>query len=190
MARVQEAVFENLTPEQQRVYKAIAGPRLTFGGPWNVWIKNPELAETLNKIGDILRVHGKLPKRLQELMILVIARQWDCDYMWFVHEEDAVKQGLTKETVDAIRNYQTPVLVKEDEKVVYAFVKELFTNRCVSQETFDKALAMFGEDVLAEMVTNCGRYNQSAIVVSTYEILAPGGKRPMFDTKKAKGCCS
>jgi len=117
MARVQEAVFENLTPEQQRVYKAIAGPRLTFGGPWNVWIKNPELAETLNKIGDILRVHGKLPKRLQELMILVIARQWDCDYMWFVHEEDAVKQGLTKETVDAIRNYQTPVLVKEDEKV-------------------------------------------------------------------------
>jgi len=183
MSRVPPVVFENLTPEQQRVYKDIAGPRLVFGGPWNVWIRHPELAEILNKVGDVLRVRGKMEKRLQELMILVIARQWNCDYMWFVHEDDAIKKGLAKETVDAIRNNQTPVLVKEDEKVVYTFVKELFTNKCVSQATYDKALAMFGEDVLLEMVTNCGRYNQSAIVVSTYEIPAPGDKRPMTETK-------
>jgi len=30
MARVPEVVYEKLNPEQQRVYKEVAGPRLVF----------------------------------------------------------------------------------------------------------------------------------------------------------------
>jgi 4-carboxymuconolactone decarboxylase len=89
MARVPAVEYEKLTPEQQRVYKEVVGPRLVFGGPYTVWIRHPELADVMNKVGDVLRVRGKMDKRLMELMILVVAREWNCDYQWLVHEAAA-----------------------------------------------------------------------------------------------------
>jgi len=49
----------------------------------------------MNKVGDVLRILGKLDKRLIELLILVAAREWNCDYQWVVHEAAAVKAGLS-----------------------------------------------------------------------------------------------
>ena len=179
MARVPEVEFEKLNPEQQRIYKEIAGPRLVFGGPWVVWIRQPQIAEVLNKVGDVLRVNGKLEKRLQELLTLIVAREWNCDYMWYVHEGDAEKKGLSKEVIEAIRNRQVPKFTKEDEQVVYDLITELYKNKKVSQATYDRALNIFGMDLLIEMVTNVGRYNQSAVVVNTFQIAAPGDAHPM-----------
>jgi len=177
--RVPAVEFEKLTPEQQRVYKDIAGPRLVFGGPWQVWIRQPQIAEVLNKVGDVLRVNGKMDKRLQELLTLIVAREWNCDYMWYVHEGDAEKKGLSKEVIQAIKNRQVPKFDKDDEQVVYDLITELYKNKKVSQQTYERALKILGEDLLIELVTNTGRYNQSAIVVNTFEIAAPGDARPM-----------
>jgi 4-carboxymuconolactone decarboxylase len=179
MSRVAPVDFEKLTPEQQRVYKDIAGPRLVFGGPWTVWIRQPQIAEVLNKVGDVLRVNGKLEKRLQELLTLIVAREWNCDYMWYVHEGDAEKKGLSKEVIQAIKNRQVPRFTKDDEQVVYDLITELYRNKAVSQQTYDRALKTFGEDLLIELVTNAGRYTQSAVVVNAFEVAAPGDAHPM-----------
>jgi len=183
MARVPPVEYEKLTPEQQRVYKEVAGPRLVFGGPFTVYIRHPELADAMNKVGDVLRVLGKLDKRLLELMILVLAREWNCDYQWVVHEDAAVKAGLSPEAVDAIRKGKTPKLVREDEQVVYDVATEILRTKGLSQATYDRALAMLGEDVLLELVVNCGRYSQAAIVVNCYEVPTLGDKHPMTETK-------
>jgi 4-carboxymuconolactone decarboxylase len=85
--------------------------------------------------------------------------------------------------VDAIRKGETPKLVREDEQVVYDVVIELFRTKSLSQATYDRALAMLGDDILLELVTNCGRYTQAAIVVNCYEVPTPGDKHPMTETK-------
>jgi 4-carboxymuconolactone decarboxylase len=187
MARVPEVVYEKLTPEQQRVYKEVAGPRLVFGGPFTVYIRHPELADAMNKVGDVLRVLGKLEKRLIELLILVAAREWNCDYQWVVHEAAALKAGLSPEVVDAIRKGETPKLDREDEQVVYDVATEILRTKRLSQAVYDRALALLGEDMLLELVVNCGRYSQAAIVVNCYEVPTLGDKHPMTETKLSGG---
>ena len=180
MARVPEVEYDKLTPEQQRVYKEVAGPRLVFGGPFTVYIRYPELADAMNKVGDVLRVLGKLDKRLLELMILVLAREWNCDYQWVVHEEAAVKAGLSPEVVTAILKGEAPKL-REDEQVVYDVATEVLRTKRLSQPTYDRALAILGDDMLLELVVNCGRYSQAAIVVNCYEVPTLGDKHPMTE---------
>lgn len=182
MSRVPPVVFEELDPEQQRVYKEITGPRDGgFGGPYAVWIHTPDIANIFNQVADVLRVNGKLEKRLQELMILVMARTWNCDYQWVVHVEAARKAGLADDVIDAIRNGVAPTLTEADEQAVYDAVTELVATKRLSQQTYERALSELGLPKLVELVTNAGRYTQAAMVVNAFEVATPGDQHPLTE---------
>ena len=121
MARVPDLPFGALTPEQQRIYKEIAGTRSGVRGPFALWLRNPDLADRANQLSNALRLHGKLEKRLFELMVLVVARHWSAQYEWFVHETAALKAGLSPEVVEAVRDRRSPEFVRDDERLVYGF---------------------------------------------------------------------
>ena len=74
MARIPLPSPDEMTPEQRRVHDTIvAGPRGTVIGPLRAVIHNPALAERWSALGEILRFGTSLPKRLNELAILVTA---------------------------------------------------------------------------------------------------------------------
>jgi 4-carboxymuconolactone decarboxylase len=178
MARVPPVEFDTLNAEQQAVYKQIAGPREgNVGGPYTVWIKTPAIADAMNRVGDVLRVNGKLDKRLMELMVLLVSRHWRCDYQWAVHADAAVKAGLGREVMEAIRLGRKPEFAREDERAVYDAITELLESKALSQATYDRVLGALGMELLIELVTNTGRYCQAAIVSNCFEIEIPGGKR-------------
>jgi 4-carboxymuconolactone decarboxylase len=182
LSRVPPVVFDDLDAEQQRIYKEITGPRDGgFGGPYAVWIHTPDIAEIFNKVADVLRVNGKLEKRLQELMILVMSRTWNCDYQWVVHVEAARKAGLSEDVIDAILNRRTPTFTESDEQAVYDVVTELVETKRLSQETYDRAIAEIGLQKLVELVTNSGRYTQAAMVVNAFEVPTPGDAHPLTE---------
>jgi 4-carboxymuconolactone decarboxylase len=89
--------------------------------------------------------------------------------------------------VDAIRKGETPKLDREDEQVVYDVATEILRTKRLSQAVYDRALALLGEDMLLELVVNCGRYSQAAIVVNCYEVPTLGDKHPMTETKLSGG---
>jgi len=66
--------------------------------------------------------------------------------------------------------------------VVYDVTTEILRTKRLSQATYDRALAMLGEDMLLELVVNCGRYSQAAIV-STVMNSYTGRQAPMTETK-------
>jgi 4-carboxymuconolactone decarboxylase len=182
LSRVPPVVFDELDAEQQRVYKEITGPRDGgFGGPYTVWIHTPDIADIFNKVADVLRVNGKLEKRLQELMILVMSKSWSCDYQWVVHVEAARKAGLAEDVIEAIRNGQVPTLTESDEQAVYDVVTELIETKRLSQETYDRAIAELGLQKLVELVTNSGRYTQAAMVINAFEVATPGDQHPLTE---------
>jgi len=77
MARVPHLACDELTPEQKRIHDAIASARSgTVGGPFAIWLRLPDIADKANQLGNVLRSRGTLERRLFELMILVVARQW------------------------------------------------------------------------------------------------------------------
>src|SRR5438270_13753464 len=71
---------EAMTPAQKTVAEAIAsGPRKSLGGPFNAWLRSPELADRLQRVGEHLRFHSSVPRKLNEFAILITARAWNAE---------------------------------------------------------------------------------------------------------------
>src|SRR5512147_3041166 len=116
MSRLPVLQLQDLTAEQKRIYDEIARVRNgVVRGPFPIWLRNPELADRANQFGNVLRMQGKLEKRLFELMVLIVARHWSAQYEWFSHAKAALNAGLSPEIVDAIQNSRRPESLREDE---------------------------------------------------------------------------
>jgi 4-carboxymuconolactone decarboxylase len=91
-------------------------------------------------------------------------------YAWSVHEPLALKEGLTQETIDAIRARRRPDFKRDDERLIYDFVTELLATKTVSSATFERAKAAFGLEAVIEAVTCAGFYGMIGFVLNTFEI--------------------
>ena len=179
MARVPDLPFEALTPEQKRIHKEIAGTRSGVRGPFALWLRNPDLADRANQLSNVLRLHGRLEKRLFELLVLIVARHWSAQYEWFAHEKAGLKAGLLPEVVEAIRARRRPEFLREDERLVYDVITELNESQTLSQPSYTRALAGLGLDLLIELITAAGFYTMIAMMLNAFDAPVPGGERPL-----------
>ncbi|MGZ6243963.1 MAG: carboxymuconolactone decarboxylase family protein [Candidatus Binataceae bacterium] len=180
MSRLPALTPDQLSPEQKRLHDEIAGPRGgSVGGPFAVWLRIPRIAEAANRMGNSLRLEGKLDRRLFELAILVIARHWSAQYEWFVHETAALNSGLSREVVEALRHRKVPSFARSDEQLVYGVVTELQETRSLRQASFERALAALGPDLLIELVSVIGFYTTAAMMINAFDAPVPGGARPL-----------
>lgn len=178
MTRVPELEISSLSPEQKRVRDAIAGPRGgQASGPFGVWLRVPELADAANRLGNALRLNGRIERRLFELMVLVITRQWSAHYAFHVHEEHAREAGLAPAVIDAIRARRRPEFTKDDERVVYDTVSELIETRALGDARYQEAVAALGLERVIELVAAAGFYTMVAMTLNAFEVPARGGKR-------------
>jgi 4-carboxymuconolactone decarboxylase len=80
---------DQMNPEQEKLLEALlAGPRgggnaspevvqrMLRGGPFNAWMRRPDLGNRLQDVGAYIRYKTSLPLRLNELAILITAREW------------------------------------------------------------------------------------------------------------------
>lgn len=174
MVRVTRLPIEELTAQQKRIYDEIAATRDGYvAGVYPVWLRTPELADIVNRMGDALRVHGRLEKRLFELAVLAVARHWSAAYEWFAHEKPALEAGLAREVVEALRHERVPQFAREDERLVYELVTELHGSKVLSQATYDRALAGLGLENLIELITAIGFYATIAMMINTFDVTVP-----------------
>ena len=149
---------EQLTPDQGKFVKQLlAGPRgggdnsaaavdkLMANGPFNAWARSPDLGDRLQKVGEYIRFNSSIPLRLNEFAILITARHWTSQYEWFAHLPLGLKAGLDPKIAAELAHNQRPSDMRDDEAVVYDFCTELHRNKNVSDATYKRAAAMFGE---------------------------------------------
>jgi len=179
MVRIAALEKDELTPYQTQVHDEIAGARSgAVRGPFAIWLRLPELADKANQFGNVMR-RGRLDRRLFELMVLIVARHWSAQYEWYAHERNALAAGIAAETIEAIRFRRLPNFEREDEKLIYEIVGEMHETKSLSQASYDRALAMLGEDCLIELITAAGFYSTVAMVINVFEAPVPGGERPL-----------
>ena len=112
---------------------------------FQVYIRVPEVMIPLLRVQEGVHVHPRLPQKLIHFIILITARHWD-NAIWAAHDVDAVKEGLAPETVKALAVGRRPLNMPEDEEIIYDFCTELLQNKRVSDATYARTTAKFGEE--------------------------------------------
>jgi 4-carboxymuconolactone decarboxylase len=179
MARVTVPTREELPADAQRVYDDIVGARGALGGPFGQWVRVPRLADPANRLGNALRLDGRLDRRLFELLILTIARLWSAQYEWYAHEEAARKAGVSDPVIEALRRGERPSFARDDEARIYELTRELLETRTVSDATYRRAEELLGLELLVETITAIGFYTTAAMMINTFQAPVPGGARPL-----------
>jgi 4-carboxymuconolactone decarboxylase len=174
--RFPEIPLDRMTPEQRQVADAItSGPRGRMTGPFNAWLRDPALADRLQKVGEHVRFKSVLPARLNEFAILITARAWTSQYEWYAHHPLALKAGLDPAVAAALADGQPPRGMKSDEAIVYAFCTELHRDKRVSDATYRSALDAFGETGVMDLVGVSGYYVTVSMTLNVAQVMPPPG---------------
>src|SRR5688572_28792796 len=179
MGRLPDMDEAKLSPEQRRAYEETKRVRGQVRGPFAIWLRNAELSETALRLQDMFASRVKLERRLLQLMILISARMATAQYAWFIHEPHALKLGISPDIIEAIRERRTPDFTREDERVVYDITLELNTTRSPSEANYQRGMALFGEQVMVELVSAIGFYVMVAMTLNAFAVQVPGGKEPL-----------
>lgn len=171
-----------MSDAQRRVRAALlSGPRGDVRGPFNALLRSPELADRVQRVGEYIRFGSALPARLNELAILVTARYWSAQFEWWAHRAMAEKAGLDPRLADDIAQNRRPAAMGAEEAAVHDFCHELHHAKAVSDATYAKALALFGEQGVIDLVGACGYYSLVSMVLNVDRHPLPPGVAPPLE---------
>ena len=167
---------DKMTDAQKKAAADFAAVRKTDPtGPFAVMLRVPELMDLSFKWREHVQFRSVLEPRLTELAIIIAARHWTQQYEWNAHYPLALKAGLKPELIAAVEEGRRPSRMAEDEEILYDLCTELQQNRGVSDVTYARALAKFGEPGIIEAVSLQGYYSLLAMVMNTARTPLPAG---------------
>jgi 4-carboxymuconolactone decarboxylase len=170
LAPILEADMTEAQLEALAEFREVRG---NLSGPWQAIIRSPDMLNPLRALSDYLRFNSTLPPRLSEFVIIITAREWTSQYEWNAHHRLAMRGGLSPEIAAAVAEGRRPDGMAADEAAVYDFCMELHRNRSVSDATYARALEMFGEQGIMDMIGLSGWYTLVSMVLNTARVPLP-----------------
>jgi 4-carboxymuconolactone decarboxylase len=169
---------DELTPEQKALVEHIlSGPRGgSLDGPFNVYLRSPELGDLAQKMGAQVRYHSSLSRKLNEFAILITGRYWNAQFEWYAHRQYALQAGLSPAIIDALAAGKRPAMQK-DEEAVYNFCTEMLQTKQASDATFQAAKAQFGERGVVDMIGIMGYYTLVSMALNADRYPLPNGAK-------------
>jgi 4-carboxymuconolactone decarboxylase len=151
-----------------------------LGGPYNPLLRSPVLGQRMFDLLHYLRWETSVPLKLNEFAILIIGRQWRSQVEWYAHAPLAIKAGLSPDIVAELKANKRPANMPPEEAVVYDFITELTTKHTVTDETFDRAKKLLGEQQVVDLTAVAGTYIAVAMQLAIAEASVPPGKDEPF----------
>ena len=183
MARLPIATRESVPQDQQQAFDEIVqrlGSVPQFG-PGSVMIHVPQASGWATGLNDYLRNHSSLPKKVQELAMLVTAREMDCQHIWNAHAGSARSAGVPDGLVDALRDRRELTALAPDEEAVVNLGREFFRTHKVSRGAFQAALEQFGVRGVVELTLTMGNYSMLSFAINAFDTdLPPNRTEPLL----------
>lgn len=185
MTRLINKLPDDLTPEQREQYDRISRFRKpsengAFGGPFDPWIRSPEVAKRAVSWGNFTWERTTLDRRLVELAIIVTGRFWHSNVEWVSHCRLALENGVTQELIDSVFTERRPVKAREDELLVYDVCRALHETHQLPLGLYKKAVGLFGERGLVEIISTIGYYTFVCMTLNAFDIGLPDGIKAPF----------
>jgi 4-carboxymuconolactone decarboxylase len=152
--------------QREEAQALIAGPRGAVLAPFVPLMRSPELMGHVQRIGEYLRYRSAIGVRLTELAILVTAAEWQQPVEWAIHAPIAEREGISPDTITALSRRERPARLADDEAAVYEVCTELHRERRVRDATWARAVALFGEQGIVDLIAVNGYYALLAMVMN------------------------
>ena len=177
--RFKPLTIDQMTPEQKTLTDhVLSGERKTMDGPFNAYLRSPEVGDLEQKLGAYLRFHSSIPRKLNEMAILITGRHWNAQFEWYAHSRYALEAGLNQSIIDAIAAKKHPASMQPDEDAVYNFCTELLSTKQIADKTFDAAKKTLGERGLVDLMAVIGYYEFVSMVLNVDRYPLPEGVKP------------
>jgi 4-carboxymuconolactone decarboxylase len=175
MARIPLVTRDQIVEKERTAYDAFMLSRANRPniGPYSLLAHMPEMAQRLEALRTYLRDEASLSQKLQELVMISVAREMGCAFIWYAHATAARQAGVRDDIVDGIRERRALANLDAEEQTVVDFTRELLQNRKVSRPTFDAATARFGQRGTMTLTNLISCYAVLAYNMNTYELAAP-----------------
>jgi 4-carboxymuconolactone decarboxylase len=181
--RMAPIAADKMTAAQKKAvadYKALRGVDMT-GPPWTVLLRVPDHVVPALQIRLHYLNSSVLGPRLTEFAILIAARRWTNNWEWNAHSTAAATAGLKADLMAAVAEGRRPDGMADDEAIVYDFCLELQDNQSVSDATYARAVARFGEPGVVELASIQGYYTYLAMVMSAARVTVQPGATPTLE---------
>lgn len=175
--------MESLNAAQRAIVEAInSGPRGHFSneGPFAIFLHAPAFGHLAQALGSHVRFKTSVPPRLSELAILCTGSHWKAQFEWYAHARIALKQGVSERTIRDIHAGRPPKSAPRDEQAIYAFAKELYAKRRVSNATYARVHKFLGDAGTVELVGIMGYYALISMILNVFRMPVPEGAQPPF----------
>ena len=177
--------WDEMTPEQKTMMEhLVSGERRGAGGPFNVLLRSPEMGDIAQQFGASMRFHSSLPRKLNEMAIIITARHWTAQYEWSAHRTAAAQAGLNEPIIQAIAAGKRPGSMDADETIIYNFATELLNTKQVSDPVFKAVKDKFGERGVVDLIGVMGYYQFVSMLLNVDRYPLGEGVKPELQSLK------
>jgi 4-carboxymuconolactone decarboxylase len=177
MARVPLIISKDqVAAEHHAIVDGIIGSRGALHGPFSVFLHSPEIAGRVAHLGAYVRFEGTLDMRVRVLAAMVVAREFEAEYVWGAQTGSARRQNVPEAAITAIRNNTLDGVPPEDAMII-EYTRTLLRKHRISAG-MDKAMRdRFGNDQMTQLTGAIGYYSMLAMTVNACELeAAPGAE--------------
>ncbi len=180
--RFKPLTWDEMTPAQRTMVEhLVSGPRAGANGPFNVLLRSPEMGDIAQQFGASMRFNQSMPRKLNEMAIIITARYWTAQYEWYAHKRAALQAGLEPAIVDAIQHGRRPRAMSKDEDAVYTFCTEVLNTKHVSDATFAAAKNAVGEKGVVDLMGVMSWYQMVSMLLNVDRYPLPAGAQPELE---------
>jgi 4-carboxymuconolactone decarboxylase len=116
------------------------------------------------------------------MSLLIAARHFDALYSWNAHHKKAIEAGVSAESIKELANNEVPHFAHAGEQLLYTLATQILRDQFVDTETFDAALAEWGEAGLVDIIGCLGNFAMLAMLLNTFQVDLKAGDPEPFPT--------
>jgi 4-carboxymuconolactone decarboxylase len=170
---------DKLTDAQKKAFAEFKEERKQdVFGPFVPLSRSPQLMINAAKMGTYVRFGNSLPRDVSEFAILLVSRRFTQQYEWYVHAADGKTAGLSDAIIQAVADGRRPEGMSEGMDIVYDFSNELNDFHSVTDRTYQRMVAKYGEQGMMDLVGLTGYYSLISMVLNVGRTPLPPGNQP------------
>ena len=173
MTRIKVLQRDDMNDEQRAACDAIeASAGRVRGGPYWAYIRNPKFMALHQGMSDYMR-GCPLTGRERQIAVLAVVRHWDSHYPWAVQVRASLEAEVDQDIIEAINARKLPNLSDPGVQAAYDVASELVANKRVSDDTYARAVKIFGEEKLVDVVAGVGFFSMVCCTANAFDITPP-----------------